>query len=102
MNVLAFSSCQSGLTNGVWIHMAATSLTMQRLAWDLEIKLLTFLFSSISVPPICLDPAASCVVNKRNKEGVSADTTKNVCRDDVHDRAPVYQGLLSVSFFPHF
>ena len=41
----------------------------------------------------------SCVVSKHNKD-LSADTTKNVCRDDVHDRAPVYQGLLSVSF-PH-
>ena len=43
-------------------------------------------------------PAASCVVSKHNKEDMSADTTKNVCRDDVHDRAPVHQGLLSVSF----
>ena len=47
---------------------------------------------------ICPDPAASCIVSKHNKEDLSADTTKNVCRDDVHDRAPVHQGLVSVSF----
>ena len=28
MNVLVFSSCQSGLSSGVCIHMAAASLTM--------------------------------------------------------------------------
>ena len=39
VNVLVFSSCQSGLTSGVCIHMAATSLTMLRLAWDLETNL---------------------------------------------------------------
>ena len=32
--VLVFSSCQSGLTSGVCIHMAATSLTMLRLDRD--------------------------------------------------------------------
>ena len=47
---------------------------------------------------ICPDPAASCAVNKHNKEDLSGDTTKNVCRDDVHDRAPVRQGHVSVSF----
>ena len=99
VSALGFSSCQSVLTSGVWIHMAATSLTMPRMAWDLEIKLLTFLFSSISIPPICPDPAASCVVSKHNKEDLSADTTNtNVCGDDVHERAPVHQALVSVSF----
>ena len=103
MSALGFSSCLSVHTSGVWIHMAATSLTMLRLAWDLEIKPLTFLFSSISVPPICLDPAASCVVNKHNKEGSSADTTNtNVCGDDVHDCDPVHQGHVSVSPFTPF
>ena len=98
MNVLVFSSCQSGLTSGVCIHMAATSLTMLRLAWDLETNLLISLCFFIFALLICPDPAASCVVSKHNKEDLSADTTKNLCRDDVHDRAPVYQGLLSVSF----
>ena len=98
MNVLVFSSCQSGLTSGVCIHMAATSLTMLCLAWDLETNLLIFLCFFIFGLLTCLDPAASCVVSKHNKEDLSADTTKNVCRDDVHDRAPVHQGLLSVSF----
>ena len=78
--------------------MAATILTMLFLAWDLETNLLTFLFSSISVLPICPDPAVSCVVSKRNKEDLSADTTNtNVCGDDVHNRAPVRQGHVNVS-----
>ena len=98
VNVLVFSSCQSGLSSGVCIHMAATSLTMLRLAWDLETNLLISRCSFIFALLICLDPAVSCVVSKHNKEDLSADTTKNVCRDDVHDRAPVYQGFLSVSF----
>ena len=99
VNVLVFSSCQSGLTSGVCIHMAATSLTM-RYAWlgTLETNLLISRCSFIFALLICPDPAVSCVVSKHNKEDLSADTTKNVCRDDVHDRAPVYQGLLSVSF----
>ena len=71
-----FSSCQSVHTSGVWIHMAATSLTVLRLAWDLEIKLLTFLFSFISVRPICLDPA-SCVVNKRKQRRVERRHNKH-------------------------
>ena len=103
MSALGCSSCQSDLTSGVSIHMVATNLTMRYLAWDLETNLLTFLFSSISVPAIFPDPAASCVVNKRNKEGLSADTTNtNVCGDDVHDRDPVHQGHVSVSSFTPF
>ena len=84
VNALGFSSCQSVLISGVCIHMAATSLTMLRLAWDLETNLLISLCSFIFAIPICLDPAASCVVSKYNKEDLSADTTKNACRDDVH------------------
>ena len=44
-------------------------------------------------------PGPSSVMrsDKHNKEDLSADTTKNVCRDDVHDRAAVYESLLSVS-----
>ena len=98
MNVLGFSSCQSVLASGVCIHMSATSLTILRLAWDLETNLIISRCSFIFALLICLDPAASCVVSKHNKEDLSADTTKNVCRDDVHDRAPVHQGLVSVSF----
>ena len=98
MNVLVFSSCQSGLTSDVCIHMGATSLTMLRLAWDLETNLLISRCSFIFALLICLDPAASCVVSKHNKEDLGAETTKNVCRDDSHDRAPVHQGLVSVSF----
>ena len=98
MNVLGFSLCQSVLTSGVCIHMAATSLTMLRLAWGLETNLLTSLCSFIFALLICPDPTASCVVSKHNREDLSADTTKNECRDDVHDRAPVHQGHVSVSF----
>ena len=92
------SSCQSVLTSGVCIHMSSTSLTMLRLAWDLETNLLISRCSFIFALLIFLDPAASCVVSKHKKEDLSADTTKNVCRDDVYDRAPVHQGLVSVSF----
>ena len=70
-----FSSCQSDLTSGVSIHMAATSLTMRCLAWDLETNLLIFRCSFIFAIPICLDPAVSCVVSKHNKEDLSADMT---------------------------
>ena len=44
VNVLVSSSCPNAHMNGVWIHMAATSLTMLRLALDPEISLLTSLF----------------------------------------------------------
>ena len=98
VNPLGFSSCQSVLMSGVCIHMAATSLTMLRLAWDLETNLLISLCFFIFALLICPDSAASCVVSKHNKEDLGADTTKNACRDDVHDRAPVRQGHVSVSF----
>ena len=100
VNVLGFSSCQGVLTSGVCIHMAATRLTMLRLAWDLETNLLISRCSFIFALLICPDPAASCVVSKHNKEELSADTTKNVCREDVHDRAPVHQGVCEC-FFSH-
>ena len=81
--------------NGVWIHMGATSLTMQHVALDLRINLLTSLCSSIFAILIFPDPAVSCVVSKHNKEDLSADTTNtNVCKDDgnAHDRASLHQG----------
>ena len=84
MNVLFFLSCQSDLTSGVSIHMAATSLTTRCLAWDLGTNLLIFRCSFIFAIPICPDPAVSCVVSEHNKEDLSAGMTKNVCRDDVH------------------
>ena len=84
MNVLVFLSCQSDLTSGVSIHMAAVSLKMRCLAWGLGTNLLIFPCSFIFAIPICPDPAVSCVVSKHNKEDLSADMTKNVCRDDVH------------------
>ena len=98
MNVLVFSSCQSGLTSGVVHSHGCYKFDNALLGLgprDQSAHLPVFLHLRT---PICPDPAVSCVVGKHNKEDLSADTTKNVCRDDVHDRAPVYQGLLSVSF----
>ena len=46
VNVLGFSSCQSVLTSGVSIHMAAISLTTRCLALDLGINLLTSIMRS--------------------------------------------------------
>ena len=60
---------------GVWIYMAATSLTVQRLASDLVINPLTSLCSYISEPPICLAPPASCAANMHNKEKWNASIT---------------------------
>ena len=77
VNVLVFLSCQSVLTNGVSIHMAAFSLTMRCLAWDLGSNLLIFRCSFIFAIPICPDPAVSCAVSKDNKEDLSADMTKS-------------------------
>ena len=55
---------------------------------------LIFRCSFIFAIPICPDPAVSCVVSKHNKEDLSANVIKNVCRDDgnAHDRASLYQG----------
>ena len=75
VNVLVSSSCPSAHMNGVWIHMAATSLTMQRLALDLGINLLTSLCFSTFATPIYLDTAVLCAVSKLNKEGMIANTT---------------------------
>ena len=77
--------------------MDATSLTMRCLAWDLETNLLIFRCSFIFAIPICPDPAVSCAVSKHNKEDLSADTTKDVCRDDVHDCTRVYQGFTNMT-----
>ena len=111
VSALGSSSCPSAHMNGVWIHMAATSLTMQRLALDPGIILLTSLCSSTFATPIFLDPAVFCAVSKHNKGGMIANITnlsvpRNVVRDlasyrgDDHDCATVYQALL-VATFPH-
>ena len=66
----------------------------ERLALDLGTNLLIFRCSFIFAIPIFPDPAVSCVVSKHNKEDLSANMTKNVCRDDrnAHDRASLHQG----------
>ena len=74
-SALGFSSCQSVHMSGAWIHTAATNVTTQLSASDLVIKPFTFLCSYISAPPTCPAPTASCAVNMRNKEGLSADIT---------------------------
>ena len=73
-------------------------LTRPRFSWTSRPICSSPLCSFIFALLICRDPAASCVVSKHNKEDLSADTTKNVRGDDVHDRALVRQGLVSVSF----
>ena len=96
-----FSSYRSVHMSGVWIHTATTNTITQRWASDLVIKALTFLCSYISVPLTCLAPTASCAVNMRNKEGLSADITDtSVCGDDVLDRDVARQGHVSAHFFP--
>ena len=67
VSALGSSSCPSAHMSGVWIHMAATSLTMQRLALDLGINLLIFRSSFTFAIPIFPDPAVSCVVSKHNR-----------------------------------
>ena len=80
--------------NGVWIHMAATSLTIKRLALDLGINMLTSLCSSMFAIPIFPDPAVSCAVTKHNKEGTIANIIKlNVPRNDTRDHAPGRQDV---------
>ena len=112
VSALVSSSCPSAHMNGVWIHMAATSLTMQRLALDPGTNLLTSLCFSTFATPIFLDPAVLCAVSKHNKEGMIANIIKlSVPRNDARDHAPGRQGVrddsrsfdavLSVSFL-HF
>ena len=85
--------------SGVWIHTAATSLTMQRWASDLVINLLTSLCSHISVPPTYLAPKASCAANMHNKEEWNAGITNMTVREGhVHDRHPVRQCHVSAFF----
>ena len=93
VSALCSSSCPSAHMSGVWVHMAATSLTMQRLASDLLINPLTSLCSHISAPPICLALPASCAANMHNKEERNAGITNMTVREeDVHDCDPVRQG----------
>ena len=84
--------------NGVWIHMAATNLTMLRLALVPGISLLTSLYFSTFATPIYPDPAVLCAVSRLNKEGMIANIIKlNEPRNDAHDHAPVHQGVRDAS-----
>ena len=102
VSALVSSSCPSAHMNGVWIRMAATSLTMLRLALDHGINLLTSLCSFTFATPIFPDPAVSCAVSKHNKEGLTANITNlSVPRNDAHDHAPVHQGVRDASRQDH-
>ena len=75
---------------------AATGTTTPSLALNPVTKQLTFLFSSISAPPTYLAPTASCAVNTRSKDGLSANTTdRSEGRDYVVHRDVVYQDHVS-------
>ena len=92
-----FSSCPSVHMNGVWIRMAATNLTILRLALAPEINLLIFLSSSISAILISLGLTVLCEVSRPSKEDLNADATKNEGRDEVLVRALVNQGVSDAS-----
>ena len=96
-----FLTCQSVRMSGVWIHTAATNMITLHLALDPVTKPLTFLCFFISAPPTNLAPTASCAVNMRNKEGLSAHTTNtSVCGDDVLDRDVAHQCHVGAHLFP--
>ena len=102
VSALVSSSCPSAHMNGVWIHMAATSLTMLCLVLDPGINLLTSLCSSTFATPTSPDPAVLCAVSKLNKEGRIANTTNlSVPRNDARDHAPVHQGVHDASRQDH-
>ena len=100
-NVLAFSSCPSDHTNGVWIRMAAIKLTILRLALAPGISLLTFPSSSTSAIQISLGLIVLCEVSRPSKEDLNADATKNVGRDEVLVCALVNQGVNDASLQVH-
>ena len=77
--------------------MAATNLTILRLALVTGISLLTFLFSSTFATSIYPDLAVLCVVSRRNKKDLNADAAKNEGRDEVLDCALVNQGVSDAS-----
>ena len=77
--------------------MAATNLTILRLALAPGISLLTFLSSSTSAIQISLGQTVLCEVSRPSKEDLNADATKNEGRDEVHDRALVNQGVSDAS-----
>ena len=69
--------------------MAATNLTMLRLALVPGISLLTSLYFSTFATPKNPDPAGLCAVSKLNKEGMIANIIKlNEPRNGAHDHAP--------------
>ena len=100
MNALGFSSCQSVLTSGRVHSHGCYKFDNATLGLGPRDQTAHF--------PVFLHlrntnlPGPSSVMrseSKHNKEDLSADTTKNVCGDDVHDRALVRQGHVSVSPF---
>ena len=91
VSALGFSSYRSDHMSAVWIHMAATSSTMQTWRMDPETPMLTSPFSSTSAPPTCWAPTALRAVNKLNKDGLNVKPPDlSDGRDDVDERGVVY------------
>ena len=81
-------------SDSVSVSVSVYRLTMQRLALDPGINLLTSLCSSTFATPIFLDPAVLCAVSKHNKEGMIANIINlSVPRNDARDHAPGRQGV---------
>ena len=97
MSALDFSSCRSDHMSGVWIHMAATSSTMQTWHLDLATPRLTCPSSFTCALPTCLAQTALRAVNKPNKDGWSAKPPgTSDGSEDTHEHYVVYQDHVSV------
>ena len=77
VSALGFSSCRSDHMSGVWIHMAATSSTMQTWHLDHATPRLTFPSSFTCAPPNYLAPTALRAVNKPNKRRLERNATRH-------------------------
>ena len=104
VSALGSSLCPSAHMSGVWIHMAATSLTTQRWASDLVINPLTsFVFLHLRTTNL---PGPDSIIRsehaqqRENKNASDASITNMTVREeDVHDRDPVHQSHVSASIF---
>ena len=73
---LGFSSCQSVHVSGVWIHTAATNMMTLHSALDPRDQTAHLpVFLHLHTANLPGPDSISCAVNKRNKEGLSADKT---------------------------
>ena len=82
--------------SGVWIHMAATSSTMQLWHLDLATPWLTFPSSFTCAPPTCPTLTASRAVNKHKKDDLNRKPPgTSDGSGDVDDRDVVYEDHVS-------